>query len=113
MLFGLILIILGVGTYFAAPLEHRSLTAFIPSVLGAVLVLCGAIAQNPSARMHAMHVAALMGLLGVIAPVVRIVRKHPEGLALFAMSAMAIISLIFLIFCIRSFIAARRARATG
>lgn len=110
MIFGLLLIVLGVGTYFAAPADQRSLTAFIPSVLGVVLVLCGIVAQSPSATMHAIHTAAFMGLLGVIAPTVRIIRKRPEGLALFAMASMATISLIFLIFCVRSFIKARRQR---
>jgi len=116
--FGIVLIILGIAGYYAAQADHRSLTAFIPSVAGVLLVICGAIGSDPDKRMHAMHGAVLVGLLGFLMAAGRILAKTmkgapAEGLALFSQAAMAIICLIFVILCIRSFISARRARKAG
>lgn len=110
---GVLLIALGVWSYYAAPVEHRSPTALIPAAEGLLLALCGAFALSPSLRMHAMHGAAVVGTFGFFAAVGALIARHPHGMALFSMASMALLSLIFVVLCVRSFIAARRARLAG
>jgi hypothetical protein len=116
---GTLLILLGVVSYFAS--GGASYTAFIPSVFGILLALCGQVAKNPARTKTFMHLAALLGLLGLLGSVQGI----PATLALLsgqevdrpaaaiARFVMAITLLIFMIAAVRSFIAARRARAAG
>ena len=64
--------------------------------------------------MHAMHGAALLGLVGFLVPAIRVILAFVDGasinLAIAGQIAMAILCAVFLVLCIRSFIAARRAR---
>lgn len=114
ILFGILEIALGVIVYFAT--GAKSVTALIPAFLGAVFVLCGLVALKPSLRKHAMHVAAVFGLLGTLLPLGRAIPAVAGGRAaisdtsIISMLAMAVLSAIFLGLCVRSFIAARRAR---
>ena len=114
--FAVALIALGVGGYFAAAAEARSLTALIPAIAGVLLLICGLLAMNPALRMHAMHGAAMVGLLGFLAPLGRLVPQAikgtpPHGLALFSQVTMSVLCLVFLVLCVRSFVNARKARA--
>lgn len=130
ILFGLLLILLGVGAFlYALPsAEKPPFTALIPAFFGAALVFLGALAMKERLRMHAMHLAALLGLIGVVVPGVMAVPKLPtllsEGkvlradgtdasVAIMVQSAMAVLCLIFLGLCINSFIQARRSRTQG
>lgn len=114
--FGVLLILLGVGTFFIAEAEHRSPTALIPAAAGVLIAICGFVAVNPSARKHAMHAAAMIGTLGFLASAWRIVSTLvktgalPDGLKLVGMGGMALLCGAFVALCVRSFIAARRAR---
>ncbi len=54
------------GTAKPAP-AGRSVTALIPAFVGGLLVLCGLLALNEQYLKHAMHAAAMVGLLGAIA----------------------------------------------
>lgn len=113
--FGAALIALGFGGYFAAEAAHRSFTALIPAIAGALLIVFGLIALNPNLRMHAMHAAATVGLLGFAFPAGRVIVKSikgatPTGLALYSQVGMAVLCLAFVVMCVRSFVAARRAR---
>lgn len=112
MLFGLLLVALGMGTYLIS--ESRSLTALIPAGFGVVIAILGALALNESYRKHAMHLASLLGLIGCATPLFMSVRKLMDGaaldLALQSQLAMAGICGIFLALCVNSFIQARRAR---
>jgi hypothetical protein len=110
---GVLLIALGVWSYMAAPVEHRSPTALIPAVEGVLLAICGAVAINAGLRMHAMHAAAMVGTFGLLAAIGALIARRPQGIALLSMSSMAVLSLIFTVLCVRSFIAARRAREAG
>lgn len=112
ILFGALLSALGVGLYFAS--ESRSITALIPAFFGIALIVLGLIARNEKARKHAMHFAALLGLVGMAMPAYRVIRAVASGaemnLALWGQAGMAVLCGLFLVLCIRSFIAARRAR---
>ena len=116
--FGVVLILLGLYGYFGVDEISRSKTALIPAIAGALLTVCGLIALNPAMRKHAMHGAAVVGLLGFLAPLGRMIPQTikgnpPSGLAGFSQVTMSVLCLIFLILCVRSFIAARKARQAG
>jgi nitrate/nitrite transporter NarK len=114
-LFGILLILNGAAGYFMADADSKSLTAFIPSVIGVLLVLCGVISTvKESARMHAMHVSALVGLIGVLGALGNLVRSLASGnsttLGLAMTAAMGILSASYVVACVQSFRAAGRAR---
>ena len=118
---GMLLTLLGLITYFfAIPLgaEKASVTALIPTFVGVPLMLLGYFCVvKPNLRMHLMHVAVLLGLLGFLASAGRLVSvmiKSPNfGIGTASLAAMAIITGVFVVMCIKSFIAARRARQSS
>lgn len=90
VLFGAMLIALGLLGYFGTPAggsdevavategaagegagakatAKRSVTALIPAFVGIAIAACGLIAFRESARKHAMHAAVAIGLLGFLA----------------------------------------------
>jgi membrane associated rhomboid family serine protease len=123
MLFGSLLISVGLIGYLnpsliGTPPEKQSPTALIPAFFGGALLLLGLISRlAPNLRKHAMHFAAMVGLLGVIGGAVRPImllvkgEKIDTGAAPFISQMLMIaISALFLFLCVRSFIAARKAR---
>lgn len=111
---GVLLVIFGVASYLTS--GGVSLTALIPSVIGAILALCGIVAvRHPPRRPHALHVAAvvaLIGLLGTASALLQVpalvagvdVARRP---AVISRASMAVILLIYLTFSVKSFIDAR------
>jgi len=94
-------------------------TALIPMWFGLVLALAGALAntEDSKRRMLWMHIAVTMGLLGFVGAASRVIvecvrangpLEHP--VAVEDQGAMAAICLVFVGLCVRSFIAARKAR---
>jgi hypothetical protein len=114
--FGVALIALGLGGYFAT--GAQSPTALIPAAAGLLLVGFGLLARNPRMRMHAMHGAALVGVLGLAGSIggVSKVAKLLAGetiarpAAAISRSIMALLCLAFVALTVRSFVAARIAR---
>ncbi|MGH8187638.1 MAG: hypothetical protein ACREUC_13845, partial [Steroidobacteraceae bacterium] len=114
-----LMIVLGVvgyvGTGMASP------TALIPAVFGVLFAVLGVVARGEAARKHAMHAVAVLSLLGFLATV-RSFAALPEALsggptlrgpgAVYSQAAFAVLSGILLALCVKSFIAARRARRT-
>lgn len=97
--------------------EAKGLTALIPAYLGAVVLVAACAALIPKWRMHAMHAAVLLGVLGMLAggmgargAVRWISGDEVRPLAILQQLAMGAVSLAFVVMCIKSFIAARRAR---
>jgi FtsH-binding integral membrane protein len=125
LLFAGLLVLLGVGGYGAASAgvlgAKASITALIPAFVGVVLGLFGALALKDSLRKHAMHGAAMIGLLGCLAGAGRGLPGLPallsgsseKPLAVILTLAMAVICGLFVALCVKSFIAARRARQAG
>lgn len=118
ILIGLLLIALGPSGYFAS--GGISKTAFIPSLFGIILVLCGVLASRPGLRKHAMHGAVLVALLGAIAAGQRSLpnatamfnpQEETSRIALGAQLVMTLLCAIYVVLAIRSFITARRKRA--
>ena len=111
---GVLLTLLGLGGYVLA--GGISVTALIPAFFGLPLVLLGFLARSESLRKHAIHAAAALALVGWAGAVFSLMRT-PAGprspIAVFSQSAMVVLTAIFVALCVRSFIAAKRARASG
>lgn len=112
IVFGVLLILVGVVPYLIHPVSK---TALIPAVVGVLLAVLGTIAMKPAVRKHAMHAAVMVGLLGFLAATGRLVGTIAKGatpgkLAGFSLGTMALLTGIFVVLCVRSFIAARRER---
>lgn len=117
IIFGILMVLLGVLGYLLTGKE--SVTALIPSFFGLLFVLLGAVAAaKPSLNKHMMHVAALLAVVGMIGTFRALgsfvtliggseVDRQP---AVIAQTIFFVLAAVFLILCIRSFIAARRAR---
>jgi len=126
LVFAVLLIALGLAGYLGTGSQHP--TALIPTWFGLALGVFGVLAISPSEsrRKLFMHVNVTIGLVGFIGAVVEIVRSFvahsrvaPQagpsfapmnGIALGSKVSMAGLLLIYVILCVRSFIAARRAR---
>lgn len=95
-------------------------TALIPAFFGGLLVVLGLIAFNPGARKHAMHLAAMVGLLGFLGGFMPLFRQLSKTgtidvtkPAFLSGVVMIVVCAIFVGLCIKSFIAARKARQAG
>jgi hypothetical protein len=116
--FASLLILLGAAGFVAT--GSHAPTALIPAFFGIVLLIIGLLARtgDPKRRMLLMHIAVTLGLLGFLGTVssfaglARIVHGEvvARPAAVVEKSAMAILTLIYVLLCVRSFIAARRAR---
>jgi hypothetical protein len=111
--FGLILIVLGIASYMLT--GRTSVTALIPAIFGAVLVICAFIARSENARKHAMHAAVAVGLIGALAALGRGIPAALAGdatrPAVLSQLVMGVLLLVYVALGVQSFIAARRARA--
>jgi uncharacterized membrane protein HdeD (DUF308 family) len=119
LVFGGLMIALGVAGWALTGMEHA--TALIPAAFGLVLEVCGVLALvKPSTLKHAMHGAATVALLGLLGTA-RSFTKLGSALdgtaerpaAIYAQAVMALLCVIFLALCVKSFIDARRARASA
>ena len=113
---GIILIALALLGYLGGGME--SLTALIPAIVGAPILLGSLLAKNPDKLKLGMHIAATFGLLGFLAPLGRIIPTAMKGdfelkLSTGCMITMSLVSAIFVVLCIKSFKAARQARSKG
>jgi len=106
------LIVLGLGFYLGTGM--KSWTALIPALFfGLPILLCGLLARDEKKRMMAAHIAALFGVLGILGGfgmgIPKLI-KGGSGSAAIAQVIMGAICLVYTIACVRSFIAARKAR---
>jgi hypothetical protein len=119
LVFAVLLIALGMVGYFGTGAQH--MTALIPTWFGAVLGMCALLAMSPDEgrRKLFMHVCVTIGLVGFIGGAVEAIRgyvhatsagKQPDMIALASKLTMTGLLLIYVILCVRSFVAARRAR---
>lgn len=115
LVFAALLILLGVGAYFVTGMQ--SWTALIPAIAGALLLVCGLIAQDPAKRKHAMHAAVLLAVLGIaggIPGVIKLIRWGTTGAeparpaAAWVQGIMSALLLPYVVLCVKSFVDARR-----
>jgi len=117
--FGVVLILLGLFGFVAT--GSHAPTALIPALVGLLLGILGylAITDDAKKRMLYMHIAVTLGLLGFVVTAksiydyIRLLQgvQYPHPAAVEEQAAMAVLLLVFVILCVRSFVAARRARA--
>ncbi len=101
--------------------DSASITVLIPAILGILLLAAGLIARRPGARRHAMHAAAGLALLALMGsagglvqlPALLAGQEVARPLAVIARSLTFLLCAGLLGLAIRSFIAARRARAAN
>jgi multisubunit Na+/H+ antiporter MnhE subunit len=115
--FGVVLAIVSLS--FWVGMGKTEMAALHPAGLGLGLILCGALAntENPKRRMLWMHIAVTVGLVGFLITGIRAAIQIAKGttaagnpLAFDERTVVALICLLFVALCVRSFIAARRAR---
>ena len=111
-LIGFLLIVLGLVGYLAT--GRTSVTALIPAMVGAILLVLALAARNPAARKHVMHAAVALALVGALGTLARIIPAIGQGTlgrpATLAQIAMTVILAVYVALGVRSFIEARRAR---
>lgn len=100
--------------------EFQLGTWLIPSVVGLPLIVLGLVAtMNAASKKHVMHAAVTLALLGGLVALVQGVRqivqwmvsgKEILPLAAGMIWAMTVLCFVFVGLCVRSFIAARKAR---
>lgn len=113
-----ILIFMGVAGYVAS--DMVSITALIPAFIGVPLEILGILALAESRRKHAMHGAVLLALIGFLGSVPGLLKvgtllagEAERPMAVGMQTAMAILLAIYIALCVRSFVAARKAREAG
>jgi hypothetical protein len=115
LVFAALLILLGLVGFVGTGSQHP--TALIPAWFGLPLGIFGALAISPNEgrRKLFMHINVTIGLLGFLGSAGEIVRSYTSGKPLDAIAmaskfTLAALLLVYVILCVRSFIAARRAR---
>ncbi len=119
LFFALLLVVLGLGGFVGTGSQHS--TALIPTWFGLARRIFGFLAISPSEgrRKLFMHINVTIGLVGFLGAASEAIRGYvhatsigaaPDKIALASKLAMAGILLVYVILCVRSFIAARRAR---
>jgi len=118
LVFAVLFVALGLTGFIATGSEHY--TALIPAALGVLLGIFGALSLSADARRRKlfMHINVTLGLLGFLGTVMGLIQgiqllagatvKNPPAAE--SKSVMALLCLIYVALCVRSFIAARRAR---
>lgn len=119
LVFAVLLIALGLLGFIGTGSEHY--TALIPTWIGLILGLFGLLSFSPDSgrRKLFMHINVTVALLGFLGTAGELIRSTlhanatgvaPSAAAVESKYALAVLLLIYIILCVRSFIAARRAR---
>jgi len=117
VVFGVLLVVVSVAFWFAIGKESAALH---PAGIGVLLIVSGLLANTESTkqRMIWMHIAVTLGLIAFLTTGVRAAIELAKGTALTVKPlgfeervVIAVVSLVYVVLCVRSFIAARRARA--
>jgi len=120
LVFGLALVGVGLVSFYKpgvlGEFGEISKTALIPAYIGAALVVCGWLTMGfPKLRKHAMHFAAVIALFGFVGGFMPMNRSgfNFNKASAVAGALLSGISLLFVILCVKSFIAASKARKSG
>lgn len=118
--FGVLITAISVGFWLA--LGRAESAALHPAGIGVLLIVCGVLANTEDAkkRMLWMHIAVTLGLISFLTTGIRVIiqlahgqTNVPSALAFEERVVIAVVSLIYVALCVRSFIAARRARTAA
>jgi len=117
MIFGALLIAISLGFWLTMGTSQTA--ALHPAGIGVLLIIAGALAnsENPKRRMLWMHIAVTLGLIGFLVTGIRAAIELAHGFStitnipgFYERVIISLVCLIFVALCVRSFIAARRAR---
>ncbi len=108
-------LLLAVGIIGYVATSFASMTALIPSVVGVLLLISGAIAKkNTKLGVHIALVIALLGALGMIMPLMNLgalfAGESENPGAVISALITVIVLVVYIVLGVRSFIAARRWR---
>jgi hypothetical protein len=118
LVFAVVFIALGLVGFIGTGSTHY--TALIPAALGLLLGIFGALSLSADAgrRKLFMHINVTLGLLGFLGTVMGLIQwfqmlggavvKNPPATE--SKAIMALLCLVYVALCVRSFIAARKAR---
>jgi hypothetical protein len=118
IVFAVLFVALGLIGFISTGSEHP--TALIPAALGLLLGIFGALSFSPNAsrRKLFMHINVTLALLGFLGTAMGLIQwfqmlggaavKNPPATQ--SKAAMALLCLVYVVLCVRSFIAARKAR---
>ena len=118
LVFAALFIVLGLIGFIGTGSVHY--TALIPAALGLLLGVFGALSFSPDAgrRKLFMHINVTLGLLGFLGTFMGLIQwfqmlagatlKNPPATE--SKAVMALLCLVYVALCVRSFIAARKAR---
>ena len=113
-LVGYLLIAIGLIGYLAT--GGASLTALIPAMLGAVMLVLALVARSPEARKHAIHFAVAIALISVAGTLPRlfpaVMAREFQRPAVLSQAAMVLVLALYVLLGVKSFIDTRRARRT-
>lgn len=112
---GAVATVTGVVAFIAT--GAQSATALIPSVLGVLLLVAGAVSLSAKAHRHAIHAALVFALLGVAGTLMNVVRlgelfagTAERPAAVIASTVTFLVLVVYLAFGVTSFVKARRLR---
>ncbi len=115
---GALLVLTGVVAYIVT--SASSVTALIPAFVGGLLLICAALASREPLRRHAIHAALVVALLGALGSLMNVAKIGQLLAGTAERPAAIIVSVILFVVCavyvalgVRSFVAARRARAAA
>tara|TARA_B100000214_G_scaffold363732_1_gene329575 strand:+ start:3184 stop:3582 length:399 start_codon:yes stop_codon:yes gene_type:complete len=111
---GSILVIFGIATYIIS--NQSSITALIPSFMGAPLLVLGLLSERmPEMRHHLMHASMVLALFMVIMPIsmVAMMGIPDSSLTLVSLMALLVLGSIFMVAGIKSFRHARILRESS
>tara|TARA_Y100000766_G_scaffold22638_1_gene15754 strand:+ start:235 stop:633 length:399 start_codon:yes stop_codon:yes gene_type:complete len=111
---GSILVIFGIATYIIS--DQSSITALIPSFMGAPLLVLGILSERmPDMRHHLMHASMVLALFMVIMPIsmVAMMGIPDSSLTLASLMALLVMGSIFMVAGIKSFRHARILRESS
>jgi hypothetical protein len=116
--FGILLALIGFGAFFWTGGTHP--TALIPALIGMLLVILGRIAKTEDVkkRMIAMHIAVTVALLGFLGTAngffqtlqILAGKTFDHPVAVIEKGGTFLVCFVYVVLCVRSFIAARKAR---
>lgn len=112
---GVLLVLLGVGTYVGTGFD--SWTALIPALAGLLLLACWGLARTPGRHGLGLHLAMVVALLGALGTLMNVVQL-PDAIsgdaerpaAVWESVVMFVVLVAYLVLGVRSFVAARRDR---
>lgn len=115
---GALLVATGVLAYVLT--ATSSVTALIPAFVGGLLLICAAVASRPKLHRHGIHAALVVALVGALGSSMNVIKVGQLLTGAAERPAAIITSLILFVLCVgyvivgvRSFVAARRARAAA